>query len=232
MEHTLILVSAGESEWKTADLFTGWIDVLLSKKGMEEADYAGRELKKEKILLDLCYTSYLKRGIRTLNHILEQMDQEYVPVIKSWKLNERHYGALEGISKARTAEAYGADQVHTWRRAYDVEPPAVDEDDDRNPALDPRYRKVEPSLLPRTESIKDVAERVIAYYEETILPSVKEKGTVLVAGHSNSIRALIGYFDHMSEEEITKLEIAPASPRIYTLDDDGKVLKVRDLFTK
>lgn len=230
MEHTLILVSAGESEWKTSDLFTGWIDVLLSKQGVEEADLAGRQLKREKVQLDLAYTSYLKRGIDTLNHILAQMDQEYIPVVKSWKLNERHYGALEGISKRQTAEAYGAEQVQTWRRAYDVEPPAVDEDDDRNPVLDPRYRKVDPAMLPRTESIKDVSDRVAAYYEETIAPSVMENAAVLVCGHSNSIRALIGYLDGKKDEEITKLEIAPASPRIYTLGDDLAVKGVRDLF--
>ena len=224
MQHQLILVSAGESEWLPLNLFTGWSDVLLSERGMEQARAAGHLLKKEGILLDRAYTSYLRRGIRTCSLILQQLHEEYIPVTKAWQLNERHYGALQELSKIDTARSYGNDRVADWRRAYDVKPPEVDADDDRNPANDVMYRKVDKSLLPVTESLQDVERRVWGYYQSEIAPKVLSGETVLVAGHSSSIRALLHHFDSIPDEKAPGLEIPPAVPYVYTLDEEGGTL--------
>lgn len=229
MQHQLILVSAGESEWLPLNLFTGWSDVLLSERGMEQARTAGHLLKKEGILLDRAYTSYLRRGIRTLSLILQELHEEYIPVTKAWQLNERHYGALQELSKIDTARSYGDDRVADWRRNYDVEPPAVDADDDRNPANDVMYRKVDQSLLPVTESLKDVEKRVWGYYTAEIAPKVLSGETIMIAGHSSSIRALLQHFDHIPEEKAPGLEIPPAVPFVYTLDEAGHTLEKRTL---
>lgn len=229
MQHQLILVSAGESEWLSLKLFTGWSDVDLSDKGRESSVRAGRLLKKEGILLDEAFTSYLRRGIHTLNIILDEMNQEYIPVTKAWQLNERHYGALQELSKIDTARSYGDDRVADWRRAYDVEPPAVDRDDDRNPANDRAYRKVDPDQLPLTESLKDVEGRVWSYYQEAIAPKVQSGETILIAGHSSSIRALCQHFDGIPDEKAPELEIPAAVPYVYTLDESGAALEKRVL---
>lgn len=231
MQHQLILVSAGESEWLPLNLFTGWSDVLLSERGMEQARTAGHLLKKEGILLDRAYTSYLRRGIRTLSLILQELHEEYIPVTKAWQLNERHYGALQELSKIDTARSYGDDRVADWRRTYDVKPPEVDADDDRNPANDVMYRKVDKRLLPVTESLQDVERRVWGYYESEIAPKVQSGETVLVAGHSSSIRALLQHFDGIPDEKAPGLEIPPAVPFVYTLDEEGRALDKKILHT-
>ena len=173
----------GESEWNKLNLFTGWTDVDLSEKGIQEAKDAGILLKKEGFHFDVAYTSYLKRAIHTLNYVLLGMDEEFIPVYKSWKLNEKHYGALQGLNKADTAAKYGDEQVKIWRRSYDIPAPAVDEDDPRNPALQPAYKDVDKNLLPRTECLKDTVERVVPYFEETIKPMIKSGKKVVIAAH-------------------------------------------------
>ena len=220
----LVLVRHGESEWNKLNLFTGWMDVDLSENGREEAHNAGRIMKEEGYDFDVCYTSYLKRAIHTLNIALDEMDRVWLPVIKSWKLNERHYGALQGLNKSETAEKYGEDQVKIWRRSFDVPPMALTEDDPRNPRKDPKYRDVDPKLLPLQESLKTTIERAVPYFEQEIKPQMKAGKRVLIAAHGNSLRALVKYFDNMSDEDIINENIPTAIPLVYEFDDDFKVI--------
>lgn len=222
----LVLVRHGESEWNRLNLFTGWTDVELSDKGREEAAEGGRVLKAEGYDFDICYTSYLKRAINTLNLVLKSMDREWLPVIKSWKLNERHYGALQGLNKSETAEKYGEDQVKIWRRSFDITPPELEEDDERNPRKQEQYREVEDkSVLPLTESLKTTIERAVPYFEEVIKPQMLAGKRVLIAAHGNSLRALVKYFENMSDDEIIGVNIPTGVPLVYEFDDDMKFQK-------
>lgn len=221
----LVLLRHGESEWNKLNLFTGWMDVDLSEKGVEEAKQAGRILKDAGYDFDVCYTSYLKRAIHTLNIALDEMDRAWLPVIKSWKLNERHYGALQGLNKAETAEKYGEDQVKIWRRSFDVKPPELADNDDRSAARQPMYRDVDRSLLPKNESLETTIERVIPYYEDTIKKDIMAGKNVIIVAHGNSLRALVKYFDKMSDEDIVGVNIPTAVPLVYEFDDDMNVMK-------
>lgn len=220
MSYQLVLVRHGESEWNKLNLFTGWTDVELSDTGVQEAINGGKLLKEEGFSFDVCYTSYLKRAIHTANHVLEQLDDEYIPVIKDWRLNERHYGALQGLNKAETAEKYGEAQVKVWRRSYDVQPPALEADDDRNPANQKQYKNFDPKDLPLTECLKDTVARVVPYYEEVIAKDIKAGKKVLIAAHGNSLRALVKYLDHISDDDIAALNIPTGVPLVYELDEN------------
>ena len=220
----LVLIRHGESEWNKLNLFTGWTDVELSEKGVEEAKDGGRALKEAGFDFDLCYTSYLKRAIHTLNFVLSEMDREWLPVTKTWKLNERHYGALQGLNKAETAEKYGEEKVKIWRRSFDVQPPALDPTDDRNPALQEAYRNENKDELPLAESLKDTIARAVPYYEQEILPQMKAGKRVIIAAHGNSLRALVKYFENLTDEEIIGVNIPTGVPLVYTFDDNGKFI--------
>lgn len=219
----LVLIRHGESEWNKLNLFTGWTDVGLSEKGIIEANEAGFLLKKNNFDFDVCYCSYLKRAINTLNIVLERMDRQWLPVIKTWKLNERHYGALQGLNKAETAEKYGEEQVKLWRRSFDVPPPALDKDDKRCPHNQAPYRNVDKSELPYNESLKDTIERVIPYYEEVIKKDMLDGKRVLITAHGNSLRALVKYLDNLTDEEIISVNIPTGIPLVYEFDDNFKV---------
>lgn len=219
----LILIRHGESEWNKQNLFTGWTDVDLSETGVQEAKSAGKLLLEKGFDFDLCYTSYLKRAIHTLNLVLEQLDRQWLPVVKSWKLNERHYGALQGLNKSETARKYGEDQVKIWRRSFGVRPPELEEDDGRNPRLQAQYRNENSSELPLAESLKDAIARVIPYFEGTVRKEMESGKRVLIAAHGNSIRALTYYFEKLSEEEITGVNIPTGVPLLYTFDRDWNV---------
>ena len=221
----LVLVRHGESEWNKLNLFTGWTDVDLSEKGHEEAAAAGRLLKAEGYDFDVCYTSYLKRAIHTLNHILDEMDRVWLPVTKTWKLNERHYGALQGLNKSETAEKYGEEQVKIWRRSFDVMPPKLEVTDDRNPANQAIYASVDPKELPLTESLETTIERVVPYFEDVIKKDMKAGKRVIIAAHGNSLRALVKYFDNMSKDEILGVNIPTGVPLVYEFDDKFKVIR-------
>lgn len=221
----LVLVRHGESEWNQKNLFTGWADVGLSENGRNEAREAGVLLKKEGYDFDVCYTSYLKRAIQTLNLLLEQLDREWLPVVKSWKLNERHYGALQGLNKAETAQKYGEGQVKIWRRSFDVRPPALTQDDGRNPKFEPQYRNENWQELPLCESLKDTIERVLPYFNGTIQKDMQAGKRVLVAAHGNSIRALVKHFDALTEAEIMEVNIPTGVPLVYEFDDAFHVLR-------
>ena len=221
----LVLVRHGESEWNKLNLFTGWTDVDLSEKGHEEAKQAGVLLKKEGYDFDVAYTSYLKRAIHTLNHVLEEMDREWLPVVKTWKLNERHYGALQGLNKAETAAKYGEEQVKVWRRSYDVKPPALEDDDERNAKLQPMYRDVDPSLLPNNESLETTAERAVPFFNEVVKADMKAGKRVIIAAHGNSLRALVKYFDNLTPDEIIGVNIPTGVPLVYEFDDDFNVIR-------
>ena len=219
----LVLIRHGESEWNKLNLFTGWTDVGLSEKGIIEANEAGFSLKENEYDFDVCYCSYLKRAINTLNIVLERMDRQWLPVIKTWKLNERHYGALQGLNKAETAEKYGEEQVKLWRRSFDVPPPALDKDDERCPHNQAPYRNVDKSELPYNESLKDTIERVIPYYEEVIKKDMLDGKRVLITAHGNSLRALVKYLDNLTDEEIISVNIPTGIPLVYEFDDNFKV---------
>lgn len=221
----LVLVRHGESEWNKLNLFTGWADPDLSETGHEEAKEGGRILKAEGYDFDVCYTSYLKRAIHTLEHVLDEMDRNFLPVVKSWKLNERHYGALQGLNKSETAEKYGEDQVKIWRRSFDIKPPALEEDDERNAKLAAAYRGVDPSLLPAHESLETTIERVVPYFNEVIKPEMEAGKRVIIAAHGNSLRALVKYFDNVSNEDIIGINIPTAVPLVYEFDDNFKAIK-------
>lgn len=221
----LVLIRHGESEWNKLNLFTGWTDVELSEKGVEEAKNGGKLLKEGGYSFDVCYTSYLKRAIHTAWHVLDGVDEAYIPVIKDWHLNERHYGALQGLNKAETAAKYGAEQVHQWRRSFDIAPPELEVDDPRNPANQVQYKGVDSKVLPLHESLKDTIARVVPYYNEVIVPEIKAGKKVLIAAHGNSLRALVKYLDNISDEDIAGLNIPTGVPLVYELDEDLKPIK-------
>jgi len=221
----LVLVRHGESEWNKLNLFTGWTDVDLSEKGHEEAKAAGEILKKEGYDFDVCYTSYLKRAIHTLNHILDSMDRNWLPVVKAWELNERHYGALQGLNKSETAEKYGEEQVKIWRRSYDVKPPALEETDKRHPKNDPMFRNVDPKNLPANESLETTVARAVPYFNNVIKKDMEAGKRVIIAAHGNSLRALVKYFDNMSNEAIINVNIPTGIPLVYEFDENFKVVK-------
>lgn len=221
----LVLIRHGESEWNKLNLFTGWTDVDLSEKGREEAKAAGQVLLAEGYDFDICFTSYLKRAIHTLNIALDEMDRAWLPVVKSWKLNERHYGALQGLNKSETAEKYGEEQVKIWRRSFDVKPPELEESDPRSAINQVMYRDVDRNLLPAHESLETSIERVVPYFEETIKPEMKAGKRVVIAAHGNSLRALVKYFDDLSSEEIVNVNIPTAFPLVYEFDDDFHVIR-------
>lgn len=221
----LVLIRHGESEWNKENKFTGWTDVDLSEKGHREAIQAGKLLKEDGYKFDKAYTSYLKRAIHTLNHVLDELDENYIPVKKTWKLNERHYGALQGLNKADTAKKYGDEQVKIWRRSFDVLPPALSPDDPRAPHNQEHYAKIDPDELPLAESLKTTIERVIPYYEEHIKPDIENGERVIIAAHGNSLRALVKYLDGMSNEDVLNLNIPTGVPLVYEFDDDMNVLR-------
>lgn len=221
----LVMIRHGESEWNKLNLFTGWTDVDLSEKGNEEALLAGQILLQEGYDFDVCYTSYLKRAIHTLNNVLKEMDREWLPVIKSWKLNERHYGALQGLNKSETAQKYGEEQVKIWRRSFDVKPPALDDDDERSAKKAAMYRDVDPALIPSCESLETTIERVVPYFNEVIRKDMDAGKRVIIAAHGNSLRALVKYFDHLTPEEILNVNIPTAVPLVYEFDDNYNVIR-------
>ncbi len=220
----LVLIRHGESTWNKENRFTGWTDVELSAKGREEALEGGRVLKAEGYTFDVAYTSVLKRAIRTLWTVLDEMELMWIPVHRSWRLNERHYGALQGLNKAETAAKFGEDQVKIWRRSYDIPPPALTPDDERYPGHDPRYRGLTAAELPLTECLKDTVARFLPLWHETIAPAIQRGQKVLIAAHGNSLRALVKYLDNIPESEIVELNIPTGMPLVYELDDDLKPL--------
>ena len=219
----LVIVRHGESEWNQKNLFTGWVDVELSDNGREEAKRAGKALKEAGIDFDICFTSYLKRAINTQQIILKEMEREWLPVFKSYKLNERHYGALSGLNKKETAEKYGDDQVKIWRRSFDVRPPKMEEDNPYNSLKNPEYRNVDPAEVPMCESLKDTIARTVPYFEKEIKPLVMEGKRVMIAAHGNSLRSLIKYFENISDDEIINVEIPTGTPLVYEFDDNFNV---------
>lgn len=220
--HVLVLLRHGESIWNKENRFTGWTDVDLSDKGIEEAKKAGQLLKQEGFTFDIAYTSVLKRGIRTLWIVLDEMDLMWIPVFRHWRLNERHYGALQGYYKSEMAKKLGEEQVLTWRRSYDVPPPALKTSDPRYPGNDPIYKDLDPKDIPITECLKDTVERFLPYWHEIIAPVVKSGKKVIISAHGNSLRALVKYLDALSEDEVVKLDIPTGVPLIYELDDELK----------
>jgi len=225
----LIFVRHGQSTWNVENLFTGWHDVDLSEQGRKEAAEAARQLMAEKLSIDLTFTSVLKRAIRTLWIILDGMDRMWLPVERSWRLNERHYGALQGLNKAQTVEKHGEAQVKVWRRSYDIPPPALSLDDPRHPRFDARYAGIDPKLLPATESLKDTLARVLPYWTSRIAPELRSGRNVMVVAHGNSLRALVKMLDNVSEAEITELNIPTGVPLVYELDARMTVLRSRAL---
>ncbi|GHT59955.1 2,3-bisphosphoglycerate-dependent phosphoglycerate mutase [Endomicrobiia bacterium] len=223
--YKVVLIRHGESVWNKENKFTGWADVDLSEKGKEEALKAGTELKKTGFRFDLAYTSVLKRAIKTLWNVLDTMDLVWIPVIKSWRLNERHYGTLQGLNKAETAEKYGEDQVKIWRRSYNIPPMALDENDGRYPGKDARYVGFPKNKLPLTECLKDTVARVVPYWEKEIAPQIKADKKVIIAAHGNSLRALVKYLDNISDSDIINLNIPTAMPLVYELDENLKPIK-------
>jgi len=215
----LLLVRHGQSTWNLENLFTGWTDVDLTKQGRAEAHQAGVEVKREGLQIDIAFTSVLKRAIRTLWYILDETDRMWVPVERSWRLNERHYGALQGLNKAQTVKRHGEAQVKLWRRSYDVPPPPLASDDRRHPRFDPRYAGIDPALLPATESLKDTLARVLPYWNERIAPELRAGRNVAVVAHGNSLRAMVKMLDDMSEADIVELNIPTGVPLLYELDD-------------
>jgi 2,3-bisphosphoglycerate-dependent phosphoglycerate mutase len=220
--YKLVLLRHGESEWNKENRFTGWTDVDLSDKGVAEATEAGKTLQARNYLFDVAFTSVLKRAIRTLWIVQDQMDLMWIPVKNSWRLNERHYGALQGLNKAETAEKFGEDQVKIWRRSYDIQPPALTPDDPRYPGKDPRYKEILPSELPLTECLKDTVARFLPYWHEVIAPVVGSGKRVLISAHGNSLRALVKYLDNIPDEEIVGLNIPTGIPLVYELDAELK----------
>ncbi len=225
----LVLLRHGESVWNKENLFTGWTDVDLSEKGREEARAAGKLMRDEGLDFDVCYTSFLKRAIHTLNLALEEMDREWLPVVKAWQLNERHYGALQGLNKAETAQKFGEEQVKIWRRSYATPPPELSPDDPRNPANQDMFRKVPRGCLPLTESLKETVARAVPYFDDEIKPRMLAGERVLIAAHGNSLRALVKVFDGMSEDEIVGVNIPTGVPLVYEFDRDFNVVSKRYL---
>ncbi len=220
----LVLVRHGESEWNKLNLFTGWHDVDLSEKGHEEAKQGGRILKEEGYDFDVAYTSYLKRAIHTLNHILDEMDRNWIPVNKCWQLNERHYGALQGLNKSETAEKYGEEQVKIWRRSFDVKPPALEPTSPEAPQNQEMFRDVDPAKLPLHESLETTIERAVPFFNEVIKKDMEAGKRVIIAAHGNSLRALVKYFDNISDEDIIGVNIPTGVPLVYEFDDNFKAI--------
>ncbi|NLL37823.1 MAG: 2,3-diphosphoglycerate-dependent phosphoglycerate mutase [Fretibacterium sp.] len=227
--YEITLIRHGESSWNKENRFTGWTDVPLSDKGVEEAKTAGRLMKQEGLCFDLAFTSVLKRAIKTLWLALEEMDLMWIPIRHSWKLNERHYGALQGLDKAETASKYGDDQVKIWRRSYDVPPPLLEKGDKRSPAEDPRYAALSPSEIPVGECLANTVTRVVPYWQQEIVPEIRAGKRIIIAAHGNSLRALVKHLDGISEKDIVELNIPTGVPLVYTLDADMKPLKHRYL---
>ncbi len=225
MAYKLVLLRHGESIWNKENKFTGWTDVDLSEKGISEAHEAGKTLREEKFVFDTAFTSVLKRAIRTLWITLDEMDLMWIPVERSWRLNERHYGALQGLNKAEMTKKFGEKQVHIWRRSYDIPPPALEKDDSRYPGHDPRYKGLDEKDIPCTESLKNTVERFLPYWHERIAPTIKTGQRIIIAAHGNSLRALVKYLDNISDEEIPKLNIPTGIPLVYELDEDLKPIK-------
>ncbi len=224
----LVLLRHGESTWNKENRFTGWTDVDLSEKGIKEAITAGRVLKENGFVFDVAFTSVLKRAIRTLWLALSEMDLMWIPIYNSWRLNERHYGALQGLNKAEMAAKYGEEQVHIWRRSYDIQPPALEISDARYPGHDPRYRELAEKDIPRTECLKDTVARFLPYWHETITPAIQSGQRVIIAAHGNSLRALVKYLDDISNEDIVGMNIPTGMPLVYELD--GKLKPIRNYY--
>lgn len=223
--HKLVLIRHGESAWNKENRFTGWTDVDLTDKGREEARAAGCLLKAEGFTFDRAYVSVLRRALNTLHFALDEMDALWIPVEKSWRLNERHYGSLQGLNKSETAAKYGDDQVLIWRRAYDIAPPPLEKSDERYPGHDPRYKDLPETDLPLTECLKDTVARFLPYWHETIAPVVASGKRVIIAAHGNSLRALVKYLDHVSDADIINLNIPTGVPLVYELDDELKPIR-------
>lgn len=223
--HKLVLIRHGESTWNLDNRFTGWTDVDLTPTGIEQAKQAGRLLKAQGFEFDVAYTSVLKRATRTLWHVLDEMDRTWLPVVNSWRLNERHYGALQGLNKAEVAKQYGDAQVLAWRRSYDTPPPALAATDPRSERGDLRYTQLQTGQIPLTECLRDTVARVMPFWDETLAPALKAGQRVLVAAHGNSIRALVKYLDHISDADIVSLNIPNGIPLVYELDDDLKPIR-------
>jgi len=223
--YKLVLVRHGQSTWNLENRFTGWTDVDLTDLGREEAHEAGKLLREGGYDFDIAYTSVLKRAIKTLGIIQEEMNLEWLPVIRAWQLNERHYGALQGLNKADTAEKFGEAQVKIWRRSYDIPPPELDPTDERHPRYDRRYMSLTPEQMPATESLKITLERVLPYWHSTLVPEIEMDRRVLIVAHGNSIRALVKYLDNISEEDITELNIPTGLPLVYELDNDLRPIR-------
>lgn len=221
----LVIIRHGESEWNKLNLFTGWSDVDLSPEGKKEAILTGKALKEEEIDFDVCYTSYLKRAIHTLNLVLEEMNRDWLPVVKSYKLNERHYGALQGLNKAETAKKYGEKQVKIWRRSFSVRPPVLDETSNQNPKKQVQYSGINRHELPLCESLEDTINRVVPYFNNVIKKDMLSGKRVLIVAHGNSIRSLVKYFENLSEEEILEVNIPTGIPLVYEFDDDFRVIE-------
>jgi len=223
--HKLVLLRHGESIWNKENLFTGWTDVDLSEGGVEEAKEGGRLLKKLGYTFDVAFTSVLKRAIRTLWIVMDEMDLMWIPEIRDWRLNEKHYGVLQGLNKAQTAEKFGEEQVKIWRRSYDIRPPALEETDPRNPAKDPRYQELKREQIPVTECLKDTVERFLPCWHEVIAPTVRSGKKVIIAAHGNSLRALVKYLDNIPDDVIPEVNIPTGMPLVYELEDDLKPIK-------
>jgi 2,3-bisphosphoglycerate-dependent phosphoglycerate mutase len=223
--HKLVLVRHGESVWNKENRFTGWTDVDLSEKGRQEAASGGQYLKKEGFVFDCAFTSVLKRAIRTLWTVLSEMDQMWIPVTNSWRLNERHYGTLQGLNKSEMAAKYGDEQVLVWRRSYDIPPPPLEKSDERYPGFDPRYKDLTPAEIPAAESLKLTVDRFLPLWHNTIAPTIKSGKRVIIAAHGNSLRALVKYLDNISDTDIVSLNIPTGMPLVYELDDNLKPIK-------
>jgi len=223
--YKLVLVRHGQSTWNLENRFTGWTDVGLTDLGWKEAHEAGKLLREGGYVFDVAYTSVLRRAIQTLWTVLQEMNLEWIPVTNAWQLNERHYGALQGLNKAETAQKFGEAQVKIWRRSYDVPPPALELDDERHPKFDPRYASLTPEQLPATESLKITLERVLPYWHSTLSSVIKSGKRVIIGAHGNSIRAMVKYLDNISEADITELNIPTGLPLVYELDEDLKPIK-------
>lgn len=223
--YKLVLLRHGESKWNKENRFTGWTDVGLTEKGEQEAIEAGELLKREGYVFDMAFTSVMKKATRTLELVLEEVGLTNIPIKKSWRLNEKHYGALQGLNKVETAKKYGEEQVFLWRRSYDVRPPAITEDDERYPGKDPLYKDLKKEEIPLTESLKDTEMRLLPYWEQEITPAIKSGKRVLVSAHGNSLRALVRYLDNIPPEEIPKLNIPTGIPLVYELDENLKPIK-------
>ena len=223
--HKLVLIRHGESTWNLENRFTGWTDVDLTPTGVSQAMSAGKLLKAEGYKFDLCYTSVLKRAIHTLWYALDEMDRTWLPVQKSWRLNERHYGALQGLNKGETAKKYGDEQVLVWRRSYDTPPPALEADDPRCERSDRRYAELDPTQVPLTECLQDTVARVLPFWNDTMAPAIRSGQRILLAAHGNSIRALVKYLDNISDDDIVGLNIPNGIPLVYELDADLKPIR-------